>query len=294
VWAAGVGSGGQAGGRGQAAACPTGSAPAAAAEIRPPDPRQPFYPRRPPRPPRPMLLLFLSLAGAAAYPVELTVDTSVVRHRIPASYVSFNLDWHLDSEEWPSWKACSIMNMSLTEPNLIFLAKSLAPAVLRVGGSEGDLVIYETPGKPCPANTTFCLTMTRWAEIQTFVAATGLDLAFGLNAMAGRVNASNPNATCHTCSWDPTNTRDFLAYTAENNYKVKYLEFGNELTPKVDMHTYAQDALAVRNIINSLWPGNSRPLLVANDENPDPNYLKTVLSIAGQAIDVATWHLYIG
>ena len=179
--------------------------------------------------------------------------------------------------------------MSLTEPNLLFLAKSLSPAVLRVGGSEGDLVVYETPGKPCPFNTTFCLTMARWAEINEFAAATNLDIAFGLNAMSGRLNK-----TCPTCPWDSSNTADFLTYTATKNWStLKYLEFGNELTPFVAYETYAADVLVLRGLIDSLFTEN-KPKLVANDANPDVSYLQNILTIAGDAIDVATWHLYIG
>ncbi len=180
--------------------------------------------------------------------------------------------------------------MSLNEPNLLFLAKSLSPAVLRIGGSEGDLVVYETPGKPCPPNTTFCLTMARWEEINDFAAATNLDIAFGLNAMAGRLNK-----TCPTCPWDSSNTADFLTYTATKNWStLKYLEFGNELTPFVAYETYAADILVLRSLFDSLFSKNIKPKLVANDANPDPAYLQNILTIAGDAIDVATWHLYIG
>jgi hypothetical protein len=145
------------------------------------------------------------------------------RHATPSTFVSFNLDWHLDSEEWPAWRGCSVMNMSLTEPNLVFLAKSLSPAVLRVGGSQGDLVVYDVPGAPCPPNTTFCLTQARWKEINDFAAATGNKVAFGLNAMAGRLNK-----TCPLCPWDSTNARAFLAASHAAGITPYALEFGNE------------------------------------------------------------------
>jgi heparanase 1 len=183
------------------------------------------------------------------------------------------------------------MNMSLTEPNLLFLARSLSPAVLRIGGSQGDLVVYETPNSPCPPNTTFCLTMARWAEINEFAAATDLHIAFGLNAMAGRLNK-----TCPLCPWDSTNTADFLAYTAAQNWTtLKYLEFGNELTPFVASKTYAADLKVLRAVVDRAFPdAASRPKLVANDANPDAGYLRDILSISGGAIDVATWHMYVG
>jgi heparanase 1 len=236
------------------------------------------------------LFNLLGLAAARGALVDIAVNTSVVLNRIPSTYVSFNLDWHLDAEEWPAWRGCSILNMSLDEPNLNFLAKALAPAVLRVGGSQGDLVFYELPGQPCPPNTTFCLTMDRWAEITAFAARNDLTLAFGLNAMAGRLNK-----TCSKCPWDPTNTDAFLAHTAAAKLPVGLFEFGNELTPFVNVDTYSNDVLVLRGLINKYYPdATSRPRLVANDANPDARYLATVLNNTNGAIDVATWHMYIG
>jgi hypothetical protein len=123
--------------------------------------------------------------------------------------------------------------MSLTEPNLVFLAQSLSPAVLRVGGSEGDEVIYETPGVPCPPNTSFCLTAQRWIEINQFAQATGNKLAFGLNAMAGR-----ENKTCPLCPWDPTNAAAFLAASKAAGITPFAFEFGNVSPSSSSIHFY--------------------------------------------------------
>lgn len=245
-----------------------------------------------------LLLGALSLAGAssappAAPPVRSVLATVGARNALvqPSTYVSFNLDWHYDGEEWPSWRGCSVANMSLTEPNLVFLAKSLAPAVLRVGGSEGDLVVYETPSSPCPPDpnrTLFCLTMARWAEINAFAAATGNKVAFGLNAMSGRTNK-----TCPHCPWDPNNARDFLQYSQAQGIAPAFFEFGNELSPFVAWQQYAKDVLVLRGLLDSVWPdAATRPKLVTNDANPDSAYLQNLLTATKGAVDVATWHLY--
>ena len=162
---------------------------------------------------------------ARASELQRAVDVHIgaaFDHVVPSTYASFNLDYHYDGEEYPAWKGCSVINMSLTEPNLVYLAKSLSPAVLRVGGSEGDMVFYETPGAPCPPNTTFCLTFARWGEINAFAEATGNKVAFGLNAMAGRLNK-----TCPLCPWDPTNTAAFLAASKAAGITPYAFEFGN-------------------------------------------------------------------
>lgn len=66
-----------------------------------------------------------------------------------------------------------------------------------------------------------------------------------------------------------------------------------ELTPFVNVAQYARDVLALRGLINTVWPGPDRPRLVTNDANPDPRYLQTLLNATLGAVDVATWHLYI-
>lgn len=245
-----------------------------------------------------LLLGATSSAAALVSAVDVSVGAAFADHSTPDTFVSFNLDYHYDDEEWPSWRGCSVVNMSLTEPNLIFLASQLAPAVLRVGGSEGDLVFYETPGSSCPTNLptnlTFCLNMTRWKAINDFASATGNKLAFGLNAMAGRSNGF-PFKPVNNRSWDSTNTRAFLEYSKAAGITPYAFEFGNELAPFVGASQYAKDVLVLRDLINSIWTDPaSRPKLVTNDANPDPSYLQALLSAAGDAIDVATWHLYIG
>jgi heparanase 1 len=234
-------------------------------------------------------LLFLA-ATASGLPVTITVDTTKILNLLPPTYVSANLDWHYDAEEWPAWKGCSVINMSVTEPNLVYLASQFSPAVLRVGGSEGDDVIYATPSTPCPVNTSFCLSPTRWGEIGAFAQKTGMDIAFGLNALSGR-----QNKTCRRCPWDSTNTRDFLANVViPSGFIPKYAEFGNELQTFIDADVYGQDILHLKSVIDSIqWP-SSPPLLVANDENPDAGYWSKLLPIAKDVMDVASWHLYVG
>jgi hypothetical protein len=72
------------------------------------------------------------------------------------------------------------------------LTSALSPMHLRIGGSEGDLVVYNVEGGECDAvNATFCLTMDRWDDLHDFAQATGGTIAFGLDAMAGRANMTS-------------------------------------------------------------------------------------------------------
>ena len=139
-------------------------------------------------------------------------------------YVSANLDWHLDSEEPPGWVNASVLVIPLDNPALLQLTAALAPAVLRIGGSEGDLATYQVLGTECDASnrTAFCLSMARWQAINNFAAATNTSIAFGLNCMAGRADGSSPQ--------DLTNLANFLNYTATSVAapNLYALEYGNE------------------------------------------------------------------
>ena len=248
--------------------------------------------------------LLAALLACASAQTKLSVSISAgsppVNYVAP-EYLSFNLDWHYDGEEWPAWRASSVANMSLSEPNLKYLTAALAPAHLRVGGSEGDLVQYVLPGFPCalPPNQNatanpvpFCLDASRWAAVNAFAAEAKITLAFGLNAMQGRRNASAP--------MDTANLAAFLRATAAAGVgahnTLPFLELGNELEFRVNPSIYAADAVRVAGLIADAWPQPAqRPRLVGNDENPDPSYWATMLPLlpAG-TLAAASWHEYVG
>ena len=249
-------------------------------------------------------------APAPPTPVTFTVDTTTVVHTVSRNFVSAGLDWHTDMEEFPAWNHSSAQVIDLDDVNLRALASAFAPAHLRIGGSEGDCIVYEVSGSDCAAHpmppTTFCannsvaqpdafcLQTARWEQLLAFADATGLEIAFGLNAMLGRANASAP--------FDPSNTRAFLQYIHDKNASAArahslVFEFGNELEYKVDVDVYARDLLAVRAMIDAIWadlPRADRPRMVMNDENPDPSYWTNVLPLVGDAVAAATWHSYTG
>jgi len=227
----------------------------------------------------------LILFGVALSDFSVNIQDKIIATS-SESYVSFNFDWHLNTEETPAWVNCSILVIDLDR--LSKLAKGLSPGNLRIGGSEEDEAVYDINNPPDCATSNFCLTMARWHKIVNWAKDANIRLVFGLNAMRGR-NSSNG------MTWDHTNVYDFLKYTADNKLEVYGFEFGNELEHKVDVKIMANDYLKVREFINELWPDvSSRPKLIGPDENLDVSYLDTFLPIAGKAIDILTWHCYIG
>ena len=272
----------------------------------------------------------VSLALATRAPIALDVNVSApaVAHAVSPSYISFNFDFHLNTEF--GWVNASVLRdfsvgLNLSDPALRTLTAALAPAHLRIGGSQEDMVVYNVKGWECEqastefANTTFCLTMERWAELNAFAAATGVTIAYGLNCMTGRnksgggFNSTNlenflacawgargaPARVRGSCArgrlviwallcrrwwlrwatWLPSRTPHarptrahpiHAADTAAHENSVYAFEFGNEKQTTIPAAIYAADVLRVRAVIDSLWPTPAqRPILVANDENPD-------------------------
>ena len=187
-----------------------------------------------------------NIISARAVPnaVVSLLTTSPVNQVSPA-YISANLDWHTNSEEFPAWVNSSVLAINFTDPSLVTLATAFAPAHLRIGGSEQDEVWYEVD-EPCPASVdpAFCLSMNKWDEINRFAITTGWTVLFGVNAMQGRANKSS--------RFNSTNLDAFLRFTASRrNYTALFgFAFGNELESKVDAAAYAADVLLVRSLID--------------------------------------------
>ena len=191
--------------------------------------------------PRPATCCAAGAVHRRATGANVSIDASRALARTSPALVSFNLDWHLNSEEPPAWSHnASAMTIDLQSPRLHAAVSAMAPAHLRVGGSEGDKIVYDVAGDGCgpssgapqPVEAAFCLSMARWRELVAFAAATGVRLVFGLNAMSLRANATAP--------LDLRNIDAFLNYTAANGLHVYGFELGNEL-PRVPPAVCAHD-----------------------------------------------------
>ena len=187
------------------------------------------------------------------------------------------MDWHKNSEEPPAWINMSVTRLPLDNKMLRQAAAALAPAYLRIGGSEGDVAVYDVPqyNSTCVSmNQTdpdMCLSMDRWEQVVQFAADTGLQLVFGLNAIWGRSDHDQKKPL------DLTNIGALLRYTAERKLRVHGFELGNE-KPGIPADIYASDYKALRKLIDNLWPqSEDRPLLIGNDCNSDPKMLEQFL-----------------
>lgn len=191
--------------------------------------------------------------------------------------------------------------LDLSSKRLRSLASALAPAYLRVGGSNADLAVYGAGfldgGETCPPDVLAkraCLSPARWDELLDFVRATGLSLVFTLNIMKTRAGgpAGGP--------FNASNARALLAYTARRHPKgvASWLAFelGNEKEFVLSPAETAARFLEVRGLLDALWPRPSdRPRLVGPAMNPRPDWLTQFLTaMPARTLDAVSYHLYPG
>src|SRR5579862_8563052 len=95
----------------------------------------------------------------------------------------------------------------LDNERLRVLAAELAPAYLRIGGTEADVVYYDMGPVPSPIPDGFELSLTRarWDAIAGFASRAGYDLFFTVNA--------GPATRDGDGRWSPANFSTLLDYS---------------------------------------------------------------------------------
>ncbi|KAL1511331.1 hypothetical protein AB1Y20_006136 [Prymnesium parvum] len=164
-------------------------------------------------------------------PRKLTVTLPSRRAAVVSSrQVCVSLDW------WPAdkcdysrcpWAGGSMLSANLSDPLLVAAARSLAPFLLRLGGSLADQVVYEDEAGCAPEQTPLspnqtsaaaaaacgrcggfvrdvglrvgfrggCLPAARWEQLVQFCEAVGCQIVFSINALFGRRREACPDET---------------------------------------------------------------------------------------------------
>ena len=207
--------------------------------------------------------------------VTATIDASAALGRTSALHPAVALDfWRSDDPRFgQKWGRSSALTIDLASPVLRAAAKALAPAVLRLGGSPEDSVVFDANGTTCvPGSggdgpyapyycsqvhsyTYDCLTGARWEELLAFAADTGLKIALGLNGCLGRPSA--------TASMDYTNAAALFAATAASPHAVDGFygfELSNEVVPDtVAPAAWGRDAGALKELARAAFAARGLP-----------------------------------
>ena len=251
--------------------------------------------RRPPQAPLRILGAALLVAAAAALPAAETqhlrrepvaLEESApspplrlllrgVGHRALDRYLSTTLDMWTHDKPWQNnspWAGANVFDVDLGSARLRQAARSLAPGLLRIGGSldkyakyyfqgQGNLTLAECqkPVDKNRGNWTLCMTASRWREVLAFASDAGLDLVLGLPYSGG-------------LSWDPTSTEELLTFTrdalAGSGSRVFAVEMGEEMAPSPahqadKFEAFIQAYRRINEVLSRLWPEPAqRPLVV--------------------------------
>ena len=153
----------------------------------------------------------------------VSVNLEKASHTISNQFLSVTIDSDAILQNW--------YDLDLKSQQLINLGKALAPAMLRIGGTYQDFLIfndscsskshhYDERNKQHIADvySNFTVCTTQWDAINQYAQATGWDIIFGLN-----VFLRNP---WPQGDWDTTNAEQLMNYTISKGYKVNW-ELGN-------------------------------------------------------------------
>ena len=150
---------------------------------------------------------------------SVSVELDEASHVVSDQFLSVTIDAGSVRSNWDG--------LDLKSQRVINMGKALAPAMLRIGGTEQDFVLFNTsnrvknqyqvqPSVGSPVN--FTMNASQWNAINKYALVTGWDIVFGLN-----VFLRNP---WPGGDWDTTNAEKLMKYTESKGYKVNW-ELGN-------------------------------------------------------------------
>lgn len=250
-----------------------------------------------------------------SYTAQVSIDTGSPVNNVSPEYISFAVDssqvvggkwWNPEAKETETGSGtvhAPVFNFN--QPQLDTLVRGLAPAYLRIGGSEADKIYYAMQDTSdfqphAPPRYHSVMTARQWDAINAFAARTGVQLVFTLN--------SGPASRKADGSWDGANAAELLKYTAAHGYKVALWELGNELNifwfvhgpmAQVSPQQYDKDLLTARNLVRKYMPsskfagqGSAFWPLLGEPLNLFYGYMPKYLQRSSDKTDLVSWHYY--
>jgi heparanase len=235
--------------------------------------------------------------------------------RLPADYLSLTMDTSLvlGGHWWGPARGTRkglalerIEPIDLRSPSLAAYARLLAPAMLRIGGTEADSVGYllgkkghQAPsgGSVAARDRELLLKKKLWKRINAFAKGAGFEILFVVGA--GPLDRDGSGA------WIAAGARKLIEHTARKGYPVRAWELGNEvngypftqgLRNRVSAKRYIEDFGAFSRLVRELDPGSlavgpaSSVWPAIGEPNPIIPALGRSRSMA--MADVVSWHYY--
>jgi heparanase 1 len=251
-------------------------------------------------------------------PVRIEIDVDRPLHELDPRFLSVAIDTsQLVGGHW--WSGSGRVEVGrgaqrtapfdFSRPELQGLARALAPAYLRVGGTEADHLFYAFDGEAHvarpPRGYELSLEPARWDALSAFARAAGFDLFFTLNAGPGPRAGGEP--------WRPDNAEALLRHARDAGQGVSVFELGNEVNGywfihgirhQIDGARYAEDLATARQLVKRyfpearlagpgslFWPVVGEPL--SSVFGVLEGYLQhDAQAHAGGSADIISWHYY--
>ncbi|KAF5477105.1 hypothetical protein F2P56_003779 [Juglans regia] len=261
-----------------------------------------------------LFLILVSIPAILAQEIRVTkivVDGTATVAETDDNFVCATLDWwpptKCDYNQCP-WGNASVTKLDLSHPILAKAIQAFKHMRIRIGGSLQDQVLYNIGNLKSPCHpfqkmkdglfgfSKGCLYMRRWDELNLFFTKTGAIVTFGLNALYGRHKIKRG---VWGGDWDPSNTKDLMAYTISKGYQIDSWEFGNELSgsgvgASVGAEQYGKDLIKLKDVMNELYKNSSlKPSLVAPGGFFEQEWYTKLLKVSGPSvINAMTHHIY--
>jgi len=231
--------------------------------------------------------------------VVATVDERFLSFAVDAVQVVGGLFWNLDGAPGSDGTR-QVAPFDFGRPALRALTAELAPALLRIGGTDADRVFYDlgaTPLAAPPANFRYTLTAAQWSGAMELARALDLEVLFTLNAGPGPRQPDGDRALLLD------NAQALVAHARRRGDPIAAWELGNEVNAYALFHDlplgvdgYVRDLRAARAMLDATWPGAKLAAsasaywpLVGEVVSP---LLPPTVAQAGGLLDVITWHYY--
>ncbi|XP_064603799.1 heparanase-like [Liolophura sinensis] len=206
--------------------------------------------------------------------VTVTIDSHHAIHTVSDKFVSVTLDtgnlkYHL-----------KYFHSSLKK--IRNLAKGLAPAYFRVGGTSADRLSFKSG-----PSTDIIMDAGELDTLYHFARDVGWDMIFDMNLLQR-----------HNGEWDSSNAESLMKYAASKGYRF-HLELGNEpnLYERRNVHLdpaqIGRDYGKLKHLMNSIHPFNEMMLVgPALTGSFHVDYCEKFLSTGSTYIDAMTVHHY--
>ncbi|NHN36943.1 glycoside hydrolase [Pseudomaricurvus alcaniphilus] len=245
--------------------------------------------------------------AAASAAVQLRLLDRQPLHQVDPRYLSFSIDisvlaggfwWEGSGNSRRGLGTLRVPPLDLNSKKLDRLVQALAPAYLRVGGSEADKIHYfASPGHDA---SELILTQTMWDSLHSFITRNQCKFAFTYKYGLFKRRQHG--------EWAGTEIQQLLEYSSAQGYRLDVCELGNELNaywafhgirsqPRAKMlaRDYATFARLLRRYypdVKICGPGSAFWPRLGETIRPFSNITPKFLQTMGAELDIVDWHYY--